>query len=330
MSPKDTMLELVRIAREPLSFSESLHEDVTRAAEHAKNARAPRTRHEYARAWERFTSYAHDHDESALPASPLVVAAYLAHLDVEGLGPSSIDVALAAIADRHKARRLPLPSNDPLVRDVRAGIRARRGTCPRTKAALGPFELQEICSALPPDIGGTRDRALFLVGFGAALRRSELVALRVQDVAWHARGIVVHVARSKTDQHGAGVGVPIHAAPGPLCPVVALRAWLDEARIESGPIFRSVSKWGRVGTKALTAPHVAERLKRAARRVGLDPREIAGHSLRSGFATTAANVGANLPEIGRITRHASEGQLRKYIRAGTMFERDPLRGVLIR
>jgi integrase len=323
-------VNLVHVPSTATSLHVGLVDDMKRAAEHATHARAPRTRREYARAWSSWTSYALDHGASALPASPLVVAAYLAHLDAEGLGPSSIDVALAAIAEQHRAKGYPLPSNDGVVRDVRAGLRARRGTCPKSKAALGPFELEEICSALPPDIGGTRDRALFLVGFGAALRRSELVALRVQDVAWHARGIVVHVARSKTDQHGAGYAVPIHAAPGPLCPVAALRAWLEAACIETGPIFRSVSKWGRVGSEAMRAAYVAVRLKRAALRVGLDTREIAGHSLRSGFATTAANVGANLPEIGRITRHASEGQLRKYIRAGTMFERDPLRGILCR
>jgi integrase len=241
-----------------------------------------------------------------------------------------MDVTLAAIVDRHRAARLPLPSNDPVVRDVRAGIRARRGTRPKCKAALTPFELQEMISALPPDVSGMRDRALLLVGFGAALRRSELVALRVEHCTWHARGVAVLIARSKTDQDGSGYEVPIHAAPGPLCPVEALRAWLDAASITSGPVFRSVSRWGRIGHDALDARYVGEVVKRAARRVGLDPRELAGHSLRAGFATTAANVGANFAEIARITRHNSDGTLRRYIRAGTMFERDPLRGVLVR
>ena len=184
--------------------------------------------------------------------------------------------------------------------------------------------------ALPPDLSGMRDRALILVGFGAALRRSELVALHVEHVAWHARGIIVLVARSKADQDGRGVEVPIHAAPGSLCPVAALRAWLDAARIIDGPLFRSVSRWGHVGRDALHARHVAEVVKRAAKRVGLDPRSLAGHSLRAGFATTAASVGAHMGEIARVTRHNSDGMLRRYIRAGTMFDRDPLRGVLVR
>ena len=321
---------LVALDSASLTLPSTLADDVLRAAEHAQHARADNTRRSYVRAWEQWSTYAHEHGACALPASPLVVAAYIAHMDAEGLGTSTIDVSLAAIVDHHRAARFPLPTNDPVVRDVRAGIRARRGTRPRCKAALGPFELQEMIDALPPDLSGMRDRALILVGFGAALRRSELVALHVEHVAWHARGIIVLVARSKADQDGRGVEVPIHAAPGSLCPVAALRAWLDAARIIDGPLFRSVSRWGHVGRDALHARHVAEVVKRAAKRVGLDPRSLAGHSLRAGFATTAASVGAHMGEIARVTRHNSDGMLRRYIRAGTMFDRDPLRGILVR
>lgn len=321
---------LITLDGASLNVSHALANDVLRAAEHARHARAENTHRSYARAWEQWSTYAHEHGACALPASPLVVAAYIAHMDAEGLGTSTIDVSLAAIVDRHRAARLPLPTNDTVVRDVRAGIRARRGTRPQGKAALGPFELQEMIDALPPDLSGIRDRALLLVGFGAALRRSELVALHAEHVTWHARGIVVLVARSKADQEGRGVEVPIHAAPGPLCPVDALRTWLHAASITTGPIFRSVSRWGRIGRAPLASRHVAEVVKRAARRVGLDPRSLAGHSLRAGFATTAASVGAHMAEIARVTRHESDATLRRYIRAGTMFDRDPLRGVLVR
>jgi integrase len=320
---------LVALDSASLNLPNNLAEDVHRAAAHALHARADNTRRSYARAWEQWSTYAHEHGACTLPASPLIIAAYLAHLDAEGLGTSTIDVALAAIVDRHRAARLPLPTNDPAVRDVRAGIRARRGTRPKCKAALRPFDLQEMVSALPPDLSGMRDRALLLVGFGSALRRSELSALRVEHVAWHARGVALLVARSKTDQQGEGVEVPIHAAPGPLCPVDALRVWLDAAGITSGPVFRSVSRWGRIGD-GLTGKHIAEIVKRAARRIGHDVRDIGAHSLRAGFATTAASVGANLAEIARITRHESDSMVRRYIRAGTLFERDPLRGTLVR
>lgn len=321
---------LVRLESASLDIPNNLANDVLRAAEHALHARADNTRRSYARAWEQWSSYANEHGACALPASPLIIAAYLAHLDGEGLGTSTIDVALASIVEQHRAARFPLPTNDPVVRDVRAGIRARRGTRPKGKAALGSFELQEMLDALPPDLSGMRDRALILIGFGAALRRSELVALHIEHISWRERGLVVLVARSKTDQLGAGVEIPIHAVSGPFCPVGALRAWVDAAQITQGPIFRSVSRWGHIGRNALNARHVAQIVKRAARRVGLDPQELAGHSLRAGFATTAARVGANMAEIARVTRHSSDGMLRRYIRAGTMFERDPLRGVLAR
>lgn len=318
---------LVVVPRAPI-VSPSLAEDVARAAAYAMHARAVNTRRSYAREWERWEAYAFDHGASALPASPLVVAAYMAHLDAEGLAPSSLDVAMSAIVDRHRAARVALPSNDPVVRDVRAGIRARRGTRPRAKAPLSPTDLRAIVEALPASLLGVRDRALLLVGFAAALRRAELVALDVSHIAWHREGIIVHVARSKTDQLGEGVDVPVHAAGGALCPVLALRAWIDATRIEHGPIFRRVDRWSRVGTKGLTGRAVALIVKKAAERAGLDAEDLAGHSLRAGFATTAARAGANLAEIGRVTRHASEGMIRRYIRQGTAFERDPLRGTL--
>jgi integrase len=318
---------IVVVPRAPMA-SPRLAEDVARAATHAMHARAVNTRRSYARAWERWEAYAFDRGASALPASPLVVAAYMAHLDAEGLAPSSLDVAMAAITDRHRAARVALPSNDPVVRDVMAGIRARRGMRPRAKAPLSPTDLRAMIEALPATLLGVRDRALLLVGFAAALRRAELVALEVDHIAWHREGIIVHVARSKTDQLGEGTDVPVHAAPGQLCPVSALRAWLGASKIVGGPIFRRVDRWGRVGTNALTGRAVALIVKKAAERAGLEADELAGHSLRAGFATTAARAGANLAEIGRVTRHASEGMIRRYIRQGTAFERDPLRGVL--
>jgi integrase len=303
--------------------------EVERAAAHAMHARAVNTRRSYGREWEGWEAYASEHGASALPASPLVVAAYMAHLDAEGgLAPSSLDVAMAAITHRHRAARVTLPSNDPVVRDVRAGIRARRGTRPRAKAALSPSDLRAMIEALPEGLLGARDRALLLVGFPAALRRAELMALHVDHVSWHREGIIVHVARSKTDQLGEGADVPVHAAGGSLCPVQALRTWLDVSKIVGGPIFRRVDRWGRVGAKSLTGRAVALIVKKAAERAGLDAEELAGHSLRAGFATTAARAGANLAEIGRVTRHASEGMIRRYIRQGTGFESDPLRGVL--
>ncbi len=228
--------------------SSRLAEDVARAAAHAVHARAVNTRRSYAREWERWEAYAFDHGASALPASPLVVAAYMAHLDAEGLAPSSLDVAMSAITDRHRAARVPLPSNDPVVRDVMAGIRARRGTRPRAKAPLSPMDLRAMLDALPSTVLGVRDRALLLVGFAAALRRAELVALEVAHVSFHREGLPVYVARGKTDQLGEGADEPVHAAGGAMCPVRALRAWLDATKIVGGPIFRRVGRWDRTGT----------------------------------------------------------------------------------
>ena len=312
----------------PRALSALLLDDVARAAHHARNARAASTRHAYARAWDRFAAYALEQHTHALPADPLVVCAYLAHLDHEGLSPSTLELALASIAARHRAARCISPTEDARVGDVIAGIRATRGSRAKGKAPITADVLAAMVDLLPDSLLGLRDRALLLVGFAGAFRRSELVALHVHHVTWHREGMIVHVARSKTDQQGEGADVPIFAAPGPLCPVAALRAWLAGAGIQAGAIFRAVDSKGRVAGVGLSDRTVALIVKRAAARLGLDARELAGHSLRAGFATSAARVGANLAEIGRVTRHASEGQIRRYIRLGTAFDRDPLRGLL--
>ncbi|MDI1483571.1 site-specific integrase [Polyangium sp. y55x31] len=305
-----------------------LLEDLSHAAAHAKNARASSTRAKYARAWQTWEAYALDVGVCPLPADPLVVAAYLAHLANEGLAPPTLGRILAALVDRHRTEGHPSPGDSAAVRNVMRGIRRSHARPPRQVAPLSVSQLRRIVEALPKNLNGLRDRALLLVGFGAALRRSELVALQIDHVAWMPEGVLVRVLRSKTDQEGRGVEVPIHATGGPLCPVAALRAWIEGARIKSGPIFRSVDHRCRLGRKALSDRSVALIVQRAAKRAGYDAGNLAGHSLRAGFATQAARAGANLAEIGRVTRHASEGMLRRYIRLGTAFEKDPLRGAL--
>jgi integrase len=303
--------------------------DVARAAEHANHARPAQTERAYSGGWARFEAYAIDRGARPLPADPIVVAAYLAYLDAEGLSPGSLHVALAAISDRHRAAGLRSPCEAPAVVEVWRGIRATRGTAQRGKEPLSPVELRAMVDYLGDDPIGVRDRALLCLGFAGGFRRSELVALRVEDLEFRPQGLLVNVARSKTDQEGRGALVPIHASGGPCCPVASLSAWIRLARINAGVVFRSV-RWGRIGAAPLSGRTVALIVKRCAARVGLDTRELAGHSLRAGFATTAAMEGASLAEIGRVTRHASEDQIRKYIRLGTAFHLDPLRGALSR
>jgi integrase len=173
--------------------------------------------------------------------------------------------------------------------------------------------------ALPAGLVGTRDRALLLLGFAGALRRSELVALEVADARLTREGLEVTIRRSKTDQEGEGqkVGIP-RGEHKDTCPVRAYSAWLEEAGIPEGRVFRSVSRHGAInGTMSDRA--VALVVKRAALRVGVEAGNLAGHSLRAGLVTAAAAAGVAERAIMNQTRHRSIAVMRSYIRDGSIF-----------
>jgi integrase len=167
---------------------------------------------------------------------------------------------------------------------------------------------------------GLRDRALILLGFAGAFRRAELVALDVTDLQFSRDGLTVTLRRSKTDQEGQGrkIGIPYGANPE-TCPVRTLQAWLEEAAIAEGPVFRSLSRHGKVRPGRLSSVDVARVVKKLANRAGLDPAKYAGHSLRAGHATSAAASGASERSIMNQTGHRSVQMVRRYIREGSLF-----------
>ncbi len=171
-----------------------------------------------------------------------------------------------------------------------------------------------------PGLIGARDRALILLGFAGAFRRSELVGLDVEDCAFGKDGLTVTLRRSKTDQDGAGrkIGIPYGSNPE-TCPVRTVQAWLEEAGSDAGPLFRSINRHGQVRTGRLSGIDVARIVKKLAVRAGLDPAKYAGHSLRAGHATSAAIAGASERSIMRQTGHRSVQMVRRYIRDGSLF-----------
>jgi integrase len=159
---------------------------------------------------------------------------------------------------------------------------------------------------------------LLLLGFAGAFRRSELVALNVEDIEADAAGVKILIHHSKTDQEG--VGATIAVVKGSIaCPVAALRAWLNAAAINGGPVFRSVKKGGKLGNR-LIGHSIAEIVKFHAERVGLDPKLFSGHSLRSGFLTSAAKRGASIFKMMDVSRHRSIDTLRDYVRDAELFQ----------
>lgn len=283
-----------------------------RARRYARKSKADSTLTRYAAHVREFEAFAAAQGEAALPAEPGTVIDYLTVLAERGASVSSIEQKRAALAWAHRTAGLPDPTAYEEVRAVTAGIRRELGVAPRKKSPATLDEVRRMVATLPDTLQGKRDKALLLVGFAGAFRRSELVALDVGDI--RANGDVrITVRRSKTDQEGRGlVKVIPSMRDKSVCPVTALRAWLDAAGLKSGAVFRRFNRWG-VTSARLTSQSVALVVKRAAQRAGLDARQFAGHSLRSGFITEAAGAGVESRDIMAQTGHASESVMRGYI-----------------
>lgn len=271
------------------------------------------TRKAYASDFSHFSDWCHTRDESPLPAAPLVVAQYLAALADSGLKASTIVRRCAAIRAAHKAAGHEPPTGSEGVKATLRGIRRTHGVKPVRKAPATAEALAAMLPALPDTLRGKRDRALLLIGFGGALRRSELVDLKVNDIDWRPGGALLHIGRSKTDQEGKGQVVVVPNGHR-LEPIAALRAWLEAACIRQGPLFREVDRHGNVGTDVLSTRSVARIVKAAAKAAGLDDASFSGHSLRAGFVTTALAAGVDPFKVMKITRHVDPKTLAIYDR----------------
>ena len=301
---------------------------VEKARDYAAASRADNTRRAYRSDWAAFSTWCHGQDLAPLPAAPETVALYLASRADLGRKASTVSRSLAAISEAHLAAGLSSPRGSSAVKAVLGGIRRTQGTDPSQKSPLLPGELKAMLEALPQSTSGARDRALLLLGFCGAFRRSELVGLNAEDIVQVDDGLKITLRRSKTDQEGEGrkVGLPFGSTSS-TCPVRAFTAWTEEAQITSGAIFKSINRHGHLG-KRLTGRAVALVVKRAARLAGLDESRLAGHSLRAGLATAAAAAGKSERAIMRQTGHRSERMVRKYVRDASLFTENAALGLL--
>lgn len=253
-----------------------------------------------------------------IPSTPTMVAEYLACM-AGTLAVSTLQHRLIAIHREHTDRGLPSPVMDNLVKRTMQGIRRTLGTKQRRVTALVKDDVIEImvhADQLMP-MRAARDKALILIGFAGAFRRSELVGLQYEDMTQYDSGVELLLRRSKTDQEGAGRTVFIPYARGSRCPVKVLKNWLTLAGIDSGPLFRPINRHDQVvGSKALTPQSVALIVKAAVRMMAGDDaaQKVAGHSLRAGYCTEAATVGLQPYQIREQTGHRSDVTLARYIR----------------
>lgn len=285
---------------------------LARARDFVESSHAPNTRRAYVAGWRDFLEFCRLRNLTSLPAAPQTVALYMTLLS-EGQSVSTLQVKLAAISFHHQAHKQSDPTTDGHVRILMKGIRRELKTRPVKKAPLTLDELRPVIEALPDGLKGQRDRAVLLVGYAGAFRRSELCALTVADLTFAGK-LTIRIRKSKTDQEGAGMVKVIPRLDDQLLdPVTALRAWLTAAAIESGPVFRAIDRWGKVRAGKLSGNAIALIVKECAARASMDADRFAAHSLRSGFITQAANAGAQSRDIMEQTGHKSETVMRSYI-----------------
>lgn len=230
---------------------------------------------------------------------------------------ASVERYAATISKVHKLGGHPSPTADPRFAEIMRGIRRTRGVRQTQKEALTPDDLRRAL-AVPraTPVQTARDRALLLTGLASALRRAELCAIDVAHLTWKPHGVWITVPRSKTDQEGAGriVAVPRLRVATDLCPVRALRAWLDLAGITAGPVFRGVTAGGKVRTGRLSRYHVGKIVQHAAAAAGHDPAAYGGHSMRAGYVTLARLQGTPWATIMEQTGHRKLETVKRYAR----------------
>ena len=297
------------------------------AQRYVEAAKSENTRRAYRSDWAHFVSWCQDKALAPLPADPAGLILYLTELAGQAK-VSTLTRRLSAISQAHQLAGHATPTHDARVRTVMAGIRRTRGTAPQTKRPVLVAELKVILDSLPSSLLGVRDRALLLVGWSGAFRRSELVAVDVEHLAENREGLVVTIGRSKTDQEGQGraIGIP-YGREEATCPVQAVERWRAAGRIESGALFRVMNRHSQVLPQRLSGEAVALVLKRWVAPLGFDPAVFAGHSLRAGLATSAAAAGKSERAIMQQTGHRSVGMVRRYIREGNLFRENAAEGL---
>jgi integrase len=310
-----------------LSPGDALYETAQAAQKYMDQAKAKATRRAYASDWRDFEQWCGRNGLTSLPATPSTVALYLTSLarpvakpgqDVKPLKAATITRRLTSINAAHKLAGLDSPAtmNHRLVADTLHGIRRTLGVAQTRKKPLTRDRLLKLIGSLEGPIAAARDKALLLTGFAGSLRRSELAAIRVEDLTRHKRGMTILIPRSKTDQEGEGREVEIPYGSHDLtCPVMAIENWITIASIQDGQLFRSVGLHGNVGP-ALDKDSIGRIVKRLVRRAKLaNPDAYGGHSLRAGFVTEASANGATDREIMKQTGHKSIAMVHRYARA---------------
>jgi len=270
----------------------------------------------------------------SLPSDPKIISLYLTHLSTKDVKLSTIKRRLVSIGVIHKMKGHYLDTKHPIIVENLLGIKRRKGSVQKGKKPILINILRKILNVIDeqnsPDIKKLRDKSIILIGFSGGFRRNEIISLDYEDLDFVYEGLKITVKKSKTDQFGEGT---IKALPytkeSPYCPVTTLERWLKISKINKGPIFRRFSKGSNLSNNRLTDQSVAIIIKNYLNKAGIDSKNYSGHSLRSGFATTAAESGVEERTIMAMTGHKSTEMVRRYIKEANLFKNNALNKIKI-
>ena len=271
---------------------------------------------------------------TSLPTEPKIVSLYLTHLSTKEIKMSTLKRRLVSIGVIHKLKGFYLDTKHPTIIENIMGIKRRKGSSQKGKKPLLIKNLKALIKAINRlDINPIiklRDRTIILTGFSGGFRRNEIVSLNYNDIEFVSEGVKITLRKSKTDQYGEGFlkGVPYFDNPV-YCPVISLQNWLKISEINSGPLFRRFTKGSKLTEIRLTDQTVALIIKKYLNLAGIDSKNYSGHSLRSGFATTAAESGAEERSIMAMTGHKSTEMVRRYIKEANLFKNNALNSIKI-
>ena len=290
------------------------------ALDFGRAALSANTMHAYRGDWGEFQDWCAARGRSSLPASPATVANFASILAGAGKKVPTIARKLAAIRFYHRGAGADNPTDNAGVAAILKGIRRTVGTAPRQKAPATVDIIHAMMARIDSEtLRGKRDRALLLIGFAGAFRRSELISVAVADLTFSDKGVDIFLPRSKTDQEGKGQSVAILNGKA-LRPVDRLKEWLSAAGITEGPIFRRINRGNHLSDDPLSAQSVALIVKRYAEAAGFDVATLSGHSLRAGFITSAAENRASISRIMEVSRHRDPRTVETYVRRADRFK----------
>ena len=299
-----------------------------------KNSKANNTVRAYKSDFNDFGLFCAQNGFKSLPTTPDIISLYLSYLSSKDNKVSTLKRRLVSIKVLHRLKGHYLDSKNPIIIETLMGIKRRKGSNQIGKKPILINNLKEIINAIDKqnkeEIKKYRDRSILLIGFSGGFRRNEIVSLDYEDLDFVPEGLKITIRRSKTDQFGEG---SIKALPyfdrSQYCPVVSLKRWIEISKIKSGPLFRRFVKGLKLSKNRLTDQTVALIVKEYLNLAGIDSKNYSGHSLRSGFATAAAEAGVEERSIMAMTGHKSPEMVRRYIKEANLFKNNPLNKIKI-